>query len=177
MPCLKLCGTDILSRNKASPPTNASCSKTTLVLCYMRGTVWHPEVSGKKIRVGYYFIKKRISTGDIVVKHCPTRAMRADNFTTPLQGALFQKFRTEIQGIPDTRMDEEMCWDAPGPFNMSPKTTNTATRKPIPQECVGEELNYDLRMYTSQIIEDEKVLGNTCCRSRVRTLAANFRNV
>ena len=50
----------------------------------------------KHIMARYYFIKDRISVGEIVVKHCPTREMLADYFTNPLQGALFQKFREEI---------------------------------------------------------------------------------
>ena len=59
----------------------------------------------KHIRVRYYFIKNHISTGDIVVKHCPTAEMLADHFTKPLQGALFQKIRAEIQGITATMTD------------------------------------------------------------------------
>ena len=44
----------------------------------------------KHIRVRYYFIKDRISTGGIVVKHFPIREMLAYHFTKPLQGALFK---------------------------------------------------------------------------------------
>ena len=51
----------------------------------------------KHIRVGYYFIKDHIYTVDIVVKHCPTEKILSDHFTKPLQGALFQKFRAEIE--------------------------------------------------------------------------------
>jgi hypothetical protein len=54
----------------------------------------------KHIRVCYFFIKDRESNGDITLKHCPTGEMLADHFTNPLQGALFRKFRAEIQGIP-----------------------------------------------------------------------------
>jgi hypothetical protein len=50
----------------------------------------------KHIRVRYFFIKDRVSYGDITLKHCPTGEMLADHFTKPLQGALFRKFRAEI---------------------------------------------------------------------------------
>ena len=59
----------------------------------------------KHIRVRYYFIKNHIYTGEIVVKHYPTAEMLADHFTKPLQGALFQKIRAEIQGITATMTD------------------------------------------------------------------------
>jgi hypothetical protein len=47
----------------------------------------------KYIRVSYFFIKYRVSNGDITLKHCPAGEMLADHFTKPLQGALFRKFR------------------------------------------------------------------------------------
>ena len=91
-----------------------------------------------------------------MVKNVPTGEMLADNFTKTLQGALFQKTRKEIKGITATMTEEEMCCYTPRPFNMATVTTNTATRKPITQECVGEEKSYDLHMDTSQIKGDKK---------------------
>jgi hypothetical protein len=54
----------------------------------------------KHINVRYFFIKDRIASGEITVKHCPATDMLADHFTKPLQGKNFRAFRTEIQGIP-----------------------------------------------------------------------------
>jgi hypothetical protein len=65
----------------------------------------------KHIRVTYFFIKDRVNNGDITIKHCPTGEMSADHFTKPLQGALFRKFRTEIQGIPEGINEAELGWD------------------------------------------------------------------
>jgi hypothetical protein len=65
----------------------------------------------KNIRVRYFFIKDRVSNGDITIKHCPTGEMLTDHFTKPLQGALFRKFRTEIQGIPEGINEAELGWD------------------------------------------------------------------
>ena len=79
-----------------------------------------------------------------MVKHFPTREILADNFTKPLQGVLFQNFRAEIQGIPTTMKNKEMCWGAPVPFNIVPEATNKANSKPIPQKCIVKGLNYDI---------------------------------
>jgi len=37
----------------------------------------------------------------ITIKHCPTKLMRADFFTKPLQGAAFYEFRKAIMGLND----------------------------------------------------------------------------
>jgi hypothetical protein len=50
----------------------------------------------KHINVRYFFIKDRIVSGEITVKHCPATEMLADHFTKPLQGAMFRRFRAEI---------------------------------------------------------------------------------
>ena len=118
----------------------------------------------KHIRVRYYFIKDHMFMRYIVVKHYPIGEVYADHFTKLLQGALFQKIRSEIQGIPATMTDKEMCWDEPGMFNMVLNTTNTATSKPSTHECVKEEQNYDLHMDTSRITGEKKGLTNNCCR-------------
>ena len=59
----------------------------------------------KHIRVRYFFVQDRIKKGDLTIKYCPTAKMTADHFTKPLQGALFRKFRAEIQGIPNDDTD------------------------------------------------------------------------
>ena len=59
--------------------------------------------------------------------------------------------------------DEGMCWDAPGPFSMATEATDTATSKPIPQECVGKVQTYDISMGSSQIMGDEKGLEIKSC--------------
>ena len=118
----------------------------------------------KQIRVRYYLIKDYISTGDIVAKHCPTREMSADHFTKPLQWEIFQKSRSEIQGIPTTMKHKEMCWDALGTFNMVTDETNTSTSNPRPQGCVGKYRNYDLSTRSSRIMGDKKGLESKSCR-------------
>ena len=55
----------------------------------------------KHINMRYYFIKGRVDTRGVVIKHCPTEKMLGYHFTKPLQGALFRKFRAEIMNIPD----------------------------------------------------------------------------
>jgi hypothetical protein len=84
----------------------------------------------KHIRVRYVFIKDRVSNGDITIKHCPTGEMLADHFTKPLQGALFRKFRTEIQGIPEGINEAELGWDRGGERTQQdrPKPTGVCCR-------------------------------------------------
>jgi hypothetical protein len=84
----------------------------------------------KHIRVRYFFIKERVSNGDITLKHYPTGEMLADHFTKPLQGALFRKFRAEIQGIPLNINEAELGWDR------EERCENTVSADPSPQECV-----------------------------------------
>jgi hypothetical protein len=57
--------------------------------------------SGQKTKhmdARYFFIKDRLKTEKIEVRHCPTEIMIADFFTKPLQGALFRKFRDVVLG-------------------------------------------------------------------------------
>jgi hypothetical protein len=85
----------------------------------------------KHIRVRYFFIKDRVSNGDITLKHCPTGEMLADHFTKPLQGALFRKFRAEIQGIPHDTNEAELGWD------QEESCEKAISADPSPQECVA----------------------------------------
>jgi hypothetical protein len=97
--------------------------------------------SGKRIKhinMRYFFIKDRISFGEITVKHCPAKGMLADHFTKPLQGTLFRKFRSEIQGIPIDMCDADLGWDVPC-VKCGQKQKSAG---PIPHECVGTHSNH-----------------------------------
>jgi hypothetical protein len=85
----------------------------------------------KHIRVRYFFIKDRVSNGDTTLKHCLMGEMMSDNFTKPLQGALFRKFRAEIQGIPVDIYEAELGWDREENIETIKKTY------PSSQESVG----------------------------------------
>jgi hypothetical protein len=50
------------------------------------------------IDIRYFFLKDRIISDGITVRHCPTEQMLADFFTKPLQGQLFLKFRDVLLG-------------------------------------------------------------------------------
>lgn len=50
----------------------------------------------RHINVRYYFIKDRIKSGEITVKHMPTDNMIADALTKPLQGNLFKRMRAKL---------------------------------------------------------------------------------
>ena len=57
--------------------------------------------SGKRTRalnIRYFFIHDQVNKGNLRVVYCPTKDMRADFFTKPLQGALFHEHRAFIMG-------------------------------------------------------------------------------
>jgi hypothetical protein len=53
----------------------------------------------KHINVWYFFIKDKIGSGEITVKHFPTGERLRDHFIKAVQGSQFKYFRAEIQGI------------------------------------------------------------------------------
>ena len=57
----------------------------------------------RHINIRYFWMKDRIKSEGITIRHCPTLQMVGDFFTKPLQGNLFRKFRSVIMGA--THMD------------------------------------------------------------------------
>jgi hypothetical protein len=52
----------------------------------------------RHIDIRYFWIKDRIKSANVDIRHCPTLRMIADFFTKPLQGNLFRLFRSVILG-------------------------------------------------------------------------------
>jgi hypothetical protein len=52
----------------------------------------------RHIDIRFFFMKDRIKIDDIKIVYCPTEQMLADFFTKPLQGSLFNRFRTVLMG-------------------------------------------------------------------------------
>jgi hypothetical protein len=50
----------------------------------------------KHINMRYFFIKDRIRSGEITVKHFPIGEILGDHFTKPVLGIQFIKFRAQI---------------------------------------------------------------------------------
>ena len=87
--------------------------------------------SGKRTKhmdVRYFFIKDRVDAGDFKIAHCPTKEMRGDYFTKPLQGKLFKYFRALIMGFDIITTDGK-----------SHSLENFDEKRTVPpKECVGE---------------------------------------
>jgi CobQ-like glutamine amidotransferase family enzyme len=115
------------------------------------------EKKTKHIRVRYFFIKDRISSGEITAKHCPEMEMLGDHFTKPFQGPLFSKFRAEIQGIPIDMCDADLGWD--GPCIKSEQTQVSAG--PSPQECVGTHADRAYVDKTTNVVVPSVVIKYT----------------
>jgi hypothetical protein len=82
----------------------------------------------KHVCVRYFFIKDKVTSKEIALKHCPS------HFTKPLQGALFRKLRAEIQGIPADMNEAELGWDR------IVNSEESGESSPNPQECVGHSI-------------------------------------
>ena len=92
----------------------------------------------KHINVHYYFIKDRVETRDVVIKHCLTEEMLGDHFKKPLQGELLRKFRTEITNIIDDLYMGEMSMDGTGLKKGITCKMHNETDPGCPQECIGD---------------------------------------
>jgi hypothetical protein len=52
----------------------------------------------RHIDIRYFWLKDRIQSGAVHIRHCPTLEMLADFFTKPLQGHLFRFFKAIVLG-------------------------------------------------------------------------------
>ena len=120
--------------------------------------------SGKKrkhIKDKFFFIKDRVDGGEIKVIDCPTREMRADIMTKPLQGTSFRVMRAELMNCPVNYEDpetEEETHEAEQPISarkMVAWRSEIATPFMTPQECVGQN-----RIHTNKSKTD-RCLGGT----------------
>ena len=58
--------------------------------------------SGKRTRalnIRYFFLTDQIEKGNLSVVYCPTGEMIGDYMSKPLQGPLFQRFRSDVMGF------------------------------------------------------------------------------
>ena len=92
----------------------------------------------KHINVRYHFIKDRLETRELVIKHCPTEEMLGENLTKPFQGEMFMKSRSEIMNIPDDLDMDDMGMDGTGFKKGITCKLHNETDPGLPQECVGD---------------------------------------
>ena len=75
----------------------------------------------KHIHARYFFIKDKIDSGEIEVLYCPTKEMRADVNTKPLQGSPFRTMRGHLMNVPVDYDDDleraNTCEKLGGPAN------------------------------------------------------------
>lgn len=57
--------------------------------------------NSKHTHIRFFFVKTRCDKGEINLEYCPTKLMLLDLFTKPLQGRLFNLFRSVIMGWSD----------------------------------------------------------------------------
>jgi hypothetical protein len=61
----------------------------------------------KYIRAKFFFIKDRIDDGEMLVVNCPTKGMRADILTIPLQGKAFRVMRSKLMNCEEDYFENE----------------------------------------------------------------------
>ena len=52
----------------------------------------------RHMNIRYFWLKDRVASEDVTIRHCPTLNMLADFFTKPLQGNLFKRFKAVVLG-------------------------------------------------------------------------------
>ena len=52
----------------------------------------------RHINIRFFYVHQYVTDGILKIKYCPTKSMRADGFTKPLQGKEFIEFRDYILG-------------------------------------------------------------------------------
>ena len=119
----------------------------------------------RHINIRYFFIKDRISKGEINLIHCPTAIMIADYFTKPLQGALFVKFRNIIMGITHfSTLDEptpvvlRSVLESPDSKLKNPDLRMTSTPDPATTSDVAAELPLTGRVSWASVVRGQQPL-------------------
>jgi hypothetical protein len=54
----------------------------------------------KPMKIRYFWIKDKVTSGELEIQHIPTDSMWADMLTKPSQGELFKKFRACVLNLP-----------------------------------------------------------------------------
>ncbi len=52
----------------------------------------------RALNIRYFFLTDQIEKGNLMVEYCPTKEMRGDYMSKPLQGALFQEHKRFLMG-------------------------------------------------------------------------------
>jgi hypothetical protein len=58
-----------------------------------------PSKWSRNMNIRYFFVADRVKTGELGIKHCPTKEMIGDLFTKPLQGVQFYKLCDDIMYV------------------------------------------------------------------------------
>ena len=90
----------------------------------------------RHINIRYFWLKDRVKSEGITIRHCPTLQMLADFFTKPLQGSLFHRFKAVVLGhqhidtLSDTiaePLEERIGDKRPGSHDDTVREYNTGT--------------------------------------------------
>ncbi len=90
----------------------------------------------KHIKVKYLYIKEKVDSSKILLKHCPTGQMWTDINTKPKQGTIHPKFWAHVMGIPADYNDKNYAGVI---LSIPPVSLMLPVPKALKalQECVG----------------------------------------
>jgi hypothetical protein len=90
----------------------------------------------KHIKVKYFYIKEKVDSDRILLKHCPTGQMWMDINTKPKQGAIHHEFWGHVMGIPADYNDKDYAGII---LSIPPVSSILPVPKALKasQECVG----------------------------------------
>jgi hypothetical protein len=131
------------------------------------------------IDIRYFFMKDRLKTDGIDIRHCPTEQMLADFFTKPLQGSLFRKFRGVLMGYNhiDSLKEQNDSMSAPEErVEKSVKTMKVNIEEPHKVQGMNIESNTIGTVNTSGNDRDGTITLSTEDTDGAWSLVCNQRN-
>jgi hypothetical protein len=119
----------------------------------------------KHIHIRYFYIKDKVDSGEIQLKHCPTEDMLADFFTKPLQGHLFRKLRDHIMHIDPSSAYHSSAYHSTGRrsvLGINDRRTTDRSNTVTDNDTNGRSMN------TGDDVMDENMVEDTDRRSTDR---------
>jgi hypothetical protein len=107
----------------------------------------------RHINIRYFFVTDRIANKEVRVEYCPTKAMIADFFTKPLQGAQFCGFRDFI-------------------MNVSDHVTHSQNHRSVLNNVLGANDEQGWILVTHKYRNGNKIIRTTCLSSKENALLA-----
>ena len=143
----------------------------------------------KHMKVRYYFVRDKVESKEVSIKHCPTERMWADVLKKPKLGKAYRTFRSHLMNVEEdydetglvSQQDnkEEPKTEQPKTIPKSilrnKKTIQPSTSKLALQECVGTNGKSQVRQWN--LHQPIKSTNDRNARKRVNALRKKIKRV